>query len=108
VLRFYVLSVTVGASASQDTYIAPEKDIRVKKIMVSERSGADLYNVFLKIDIQGDNITRQDIPAWILNQTWNRCPPLEFNLPGGVKLNFTVTNNTASSIDIDIIIAYED
>jgi len=108
VLKFYVLSKTVGAGASQDTYISPEKAITIKRIIVNERSGADLYNVFLEIKIQGDPITKQDIPAWILNQPWNRTVPLEFSLGKGVKLEFSITNNTASSIDIDIIVIYEE
>lgn len=107
-LKFYVLSKTVAASDQETTYFAPETAIRVKKILVTERSGASLNNVFIDMDIQGTKITKQPIPAALLNYPWNQAVPIEFDLPKGVKLNFTIKNNLTSSIDIDIIIAYEE
>ncbi|RLC34285.1 MAG: hypothetical protein DRZ76_02970 [Candidatus Nealsonbacteria bacterium] len=107
-LKFYVLSKTVSAGSQESDYFAPEKAVHIKRIIVNERSGTSLENVFLDIDIQGTKITKQPIPATLFQKPWNQLVPLEFDLGKGVKLNFTIKNNLGSDISIDIIIVYEE
>ena len=107
-LKFYVISKTISAGGQETETFSPERNIHVKRIIVNERGGASLTNVFISMDIQGTPITKQPVPASLFNVPWNQLPPLEFDLPKGVKLNFTVKNNTASDINVDIILAYEE
>jgi len=107
-LKFYVLSKTVAAGDQAEDYFAPEVPVHVKRIIVSERAGTSLENVFIDMDIQGSKITKQPVPASLFQKPWNELVPLEFDLGTGVKLNFTIKNNLTSDIDIDIIIVYEE
>ena len=107
-LKFYVLSKTISAGSQESDFFAPETPVHVKRIIINERGGTSLENVFVDIDIQGSKITKQPVPASIFQKPWNELPPLEFDLGKGVKLNFTVKNNLTSDVSIDIIIAYEE
>jgi len=106
-LRIKVLSKTVAASSTDDTYWAPERDVKVYKILVTERGGTSLTNVFCKISKADIPITKEAIPLSILNVAYNQAPPLEFTLEKGVKLQFEITNNLTSDVNLDFIIFYE-
>ena len=107
-LKFYVLPLSVPAGDQKDSYFAPERPVHIKRIIINERSGTSLENVFVDMDIQGTKITKQPVPAAIFQKPWNQLVPLEFDLGTGVKLNFTVKNNLTSDVNVDIIIAYEE
>jgi len=102
-----VLSLSVSASSSGDTYWAPERDVKIYKILVTERSSTDLDNVFCKISKADIPLTKEAIPLSILNVSWNAAPPFELTLEKGVKLKFEVTNNLTSDISLDFLIFYE-
>ena len=102
-----VLSLSVSAGSTNDTYWAPERDVKIYKILVTERSSLDLDNVFCKISKADKPITRESLPLSIFNVSWNAAPPFELTLEKGVKLSFEVTNNLSSDITLDIMIFYE-
>lgn len=106
-INFKVLSITVAASSTASTYWAPETDVRISKILITERSSTALDNVFVKIDKAGIPITREAVPASIFNVAWNAAIPFDFTLEKGVKLNFNITNNLTTDVNLDIIIIYE-
>jgi len=102
-----ILSLTVSASSSNDTYWAPERDVKIYKILVTERGGTSLTNVFCKISKADVPLTKEAIPLSILNVAYNQAPPIELTLEKGVKLKFEVTNNLTSDVNLDFIIFYE-
>ena len=102
-----VLSLSVGAGSSNDTYWAPERDVNVKAILVTERSSQALDNVFCKITKADLPLTREAVPMSIFNVPYAQAPPFTVVLEKGVKLSFYVTNNLTSDIQVDIIIFYE-
>ena len=102
-----VLSLSVSASSTNDTYWAPERDVKIYKILVTERSSTDLDNVFCKISKADVPLVRDSLPLSIFNVAWNQAPPFELVLEKGVKLTFEVTNNLTSDITLDIMIFYE-
>jgi len=102
-----VLSLSVTASSSNDTYWAPERDVRIYKILVTERSSTTLDNVFCKISKADIPLTKEAIPLSILNVAYNQAPPIELTLEKGTKLTFEATNNLTSDVDLDFLIFYE-
>jgi len=105
--RFTVLSKTVAAGGQDTAEYSPAQDIVIKKIAINERAGTALNNVFIDIEIQGDKVTKQPIPASLFTVPWSQLPDLEINLPKSVQIKFTIINNTGGALNIDIVLAWK-
>lgn len=103
--RYLNRIISVGAGATVEDRFIPEKSLKFKKLMVSERSGASLHNVHMTILIAGEPFIRDSIPLSIVGTTYERALPLEFETGG--ELRIRITNNTGSALTLDLVFEVE-
>lgn len=103
--RYLNRVISVGAGASVVDRFIPEKPLKYKRLMVSERSGASLSNVHLQILIAGVPFMRDTIPLSVVGPTYERGLPLEFESAGEIQIR--ITNNTTSALTIDLVFEVE-
>ena len=106
-LEWKTLTLSVSAGAQGSTEWAPERDITIRKILVREESGNSLLDVHAKIEISDTPMTRETIPLDLLDAEWNQVPELNYKLPKGVKIKFTVSNDSSAAVALRIVLAYE-
>ena len=102
-VKYYeTITLTVGAGATAETTWAPETDVVLHSITATERGGASLDNVHLQLLIANTPIMRPSIPMSKLGDYSNRALPININVAKGETITFKVTNNTGSSVTVDI------
>lgn len=103
--RYLTRTISVGATASYTDIFIPEKPLKFKRLMVSERAGAALNNVHMQILIAGVPFIRETIPLSVVGSTYDRALPLEFETGGEIRIK--ITNNTSTAITLDLVFEVE-
>jgi len=101
------ISASVGAGASTKITTTFEKDLRVSKVICTERGGTTLHNVHLSFDIDGVPLIRPSIPASQLGTNFETGMPLEFLVKAGSAFSVSITNNLTTAITLDIALLIE-
>jgi len=98
-------SVSAGGTASGSW--TSDGDYTIKKIIVVEKSGTELYNVTATLRIDEFTFTKDVVPLYIFQQPINRVPELNYNFTSGKKFIYSITNNSASAVEIFIVLVLE-
>jgi len=85
----------------------PDKDITIKKMMLIERSDISLSNAQVYISIADVPYTKDFVPGSVIGQDTEYCWKPELKVSKGAKIYVKVTNNTGSSINVDVVFEYE-
>ena len=85
----------------------PDTDIVIKKVLLVERSDISLSNAQVYISIAGTPYTLDYVPGSAIGQDLEYCWKPNLEVSKGSEIYFKVTNNTGSSINVDIVIEFE-
>lgn len=96
------ITITCGAGASAKYSVSFEKDLNIEGITASERSGLGLTNVHFTIDVDGLFLIRPSMPLAQVGTNYMTKLPIEFSLKKGSTLTVSMTNNSTSSVVVDI------
>jgi len=100
-LRVFNKSVSAGSYAEIEW--TPDEAVKIQRILINERSGADLYNVQVYLSTPSLTITRDYAPAIYFTNEYQRNLPVDLEVPAGAKIYMKITNSTASDINVDVI-----
>lgn len=107
--KFKTLTASSVANGSySELEWTPDRDITIKKMLVNERSGTDLYNVQLYITISDVPYTRDYVPAEVIGKNPEYCWKPDLRVPKGAKIYVKVSNNSGSTISLDVIFEFEE
>ena len=98
-------SIATGDYAEKEW--TPDRDIVIKKMMITERSGASLENVQVYISIADVPYTKDFVPASVIGSNPEYCWKPELKVSKGAKIYVKVTNSTSGSVNCDIVFEYE-
>jgi len=93
----------IAAGKTAEVEWAPEEDIKVGKIFVSERANQFLGKVFAEIKIGDVPITRPDISIVIFGIDYETAYPLNLIIKKGITFYWKITNLSGVTVNIDII-----
>lgn len=96
------ITISVGANASAKYSVSFEKDLKIEKVIATERAAQDISNVHLTIDVDGTYLIRPSVPATQLGANYQTGMPLAFEVKKGSTLTISVTNNLSSAITLDV------
>lgn len=91
---------------SEQTW-TPSKDITIKKMLLNERSDISLSGAQAFISIADVPYTKDFVPASMIGQDLEYCWRPDLKVSKGARIYVKVTNNTGSSINVDIVFEYE-
>lgn len=98
---------SISAGSYAEVEWTPDRDITIKKMILNERSGADLNNVQLYISIADVPYTKDYVPATAIGTDLRRCWTPELKVSKGSQIYVKVTNSTTSAINVDVVFEYE-
>lgn len=104
---YRTLTVTVGATSSSEVTFSVAEDYKWKVLLVSERGGAALNNVHFTILIAGNSIIKDSMPLSMVGSTLKEALVIERDLPAGTETKIKITNNTGSSVTLDLTLQLE-
>jgi len=93
----------IADGGTKEVEWAPEEDVRVGKVFVSERGNQFLGKAFAEVTIGDVPITRPDISLVIFGIDYETAYPLNRRVEKGIPFKWKVTNNTGVTINLDII-----
>jgi len=98
-------SISDGSYAEKEW--TPDRDIVIKKMMLVERSDISLSNTQVYISIADVPYTKDYVPGSAIGQDLEYCWKPDLKVSKGARIYVKVTNNTGSSINVDIVFEYE-
>jgi len=98
-------SISDGSYAEKEW--TPDRDITIKKMLLIERSDISLSGAQVYISIADVPYTRDYVPGSVIGQDPEYCWKPDLKVSKGAKIYVKITNNTGSSINVDIIFEYE-
>ena len=98
---------TIAATAYDEETWTPDTRIVIKKILIIEHDDKPLSNVKAYIKIAGDPYTHDYVPASAIGSDTEYCWKPDLTVEKGAEIYVKLLNNTADSIDCDIVIEYE-
>ena len=100
-IRAFNKSVADGGYAEIDW--TPDEAVKIRRILINERSGADLYNVQVYLSTPSMTITRDFAPATYFTADFQKNNVLDLDVPAGAKIYMKITNNSGGAINVDVI-----
>ena len=95
-----------NGSSDEETW-TPDRDITIKKMMLTERDGQALDGAQVYISIAGNVYTKDFVPGSVIGQDPEYCWKPDLKVPKGAEIYVKVTNKTGAAIDCDIVFEYE-
>jgi len=104
-IEFYkTISISVAAGTTGEGKFKPPIDVKIGKIMATERAAANLENVFGYIEIAGKVFTKEPMPLACFGCDYETALPVEKDLPSGQLFYIKITNNLTTGINVDIVL----
>ena len=98
-------SISAGSQKSDEW--TETEDIKLIKVIITERSGTTLNASTFYLKIGEDVITLDYAPAKIFQANFNQVPELNISVPAKTTVHFVLKNNESSAINCDIAFIYE-
>jgi len=102
---FSTTSLASGDSFSDEW--SADKDYRIKRIYLLRQDGSAFTASTFSLTIAGTPYTHDEVPAAVLGRNRETTPELDIDFRKGEKLEFTLTNNEGSAIDVFVVFEYE-
>jgi len=101
---YKTISVSAAAGSTGEGEFRPNRDIKIGKIMATERSAANLENVFAYIEIVGKIVTKEPIPVACLGCDYETALPIDRDLPAGQAFYVKITNKLTTDVTVDVVL----
>jgi hypothetical protein len=98
-------SISDGSSSEQSW--APDTDVHIKYLFISERSGVTLDSTKIWISVGGNVRTLDFAPAIVFGHSLPFAIPLDWDVAKGTNITVRVTNNEGAAINVDLCFAVE-
>ena len=98
---------TITNSSYAEVTWTPDTDIIIRKILLNERSDISLSGTQVYIAIADVPYTKDYVPGSMIGQDLEYCWSPDLAVNKGAKIYIKITNNTGSSIDVDMTFLYE-
>lgn len=85
----------------------PDRDIKIKKMLLIERSDTSLSNVQVYISIADVPYTRDFIPGSVIGSDLEYCWKPDLSVPKGAKIYVKISNSSGATVNIDVVFEYE-
>jgi len=106
----YFKTLNTGSIANGDyaekTW-TPDRDITIKKMVLVERSDISLSGAQVYISIADVPYTKDFVPGSVIGQDLEYCWKPDLRVSKGSEIYVKITNNTGSTINVDIVFEYE-
>jgi len=99
---------SISAGSFVDVWYAPEVNLKIRKIIAIEASGASLNNVHATFYIGDMPYAMPDVSLAVFSPTNLHNPEINLVLSAGVKLSMRVTNNSSSAVSVFIYLICEE
>ena len=98
---------SIAAGSYAEKAWTPDRDIVIKKILITERSDQSLSNVQAYISIATEPLTKDFVPASVIGQDPEYCYKPNLKVSQGAKIYVKITNSSSAAINCDIAFEYE-
>ena len=106
----YFKTLNTGSIASGSTATVnwtPDTNIKIKKMMIVERSDQSLSNVQAAISIANVPFTKDFVPASVIGQDPEFCYKPDVDVSQGASIAVTLANNSGAAVDCDVVFEVE-
>ena len=100
---FWSRGVSIPAGSTVTVEYVPETDVRLNRVLCTERSAASLNNVHAEIKIMDELVTRPTVPLTCFGETLDRGLIIDREVKKGQTVRFTITNAGTTAVYIDIV-----
>jgi hypothetical protein len=98
---------SIAAGSYAEVIWTPDTDIRIKAMVLNERSNASLNNVQVYITIADVPYTRDFVPASTIGTNLEYCWKPDLAVPKGARIYAKLQNSGSSAVNIDVVFLYE-
>jgi hypothetical protein len=97
----------IAAGGFAEVAWTPDTDIRIKAVVLNERSGASLNNVQVYIAIADVPYTRDFVPASVIGTNLEYCWKPDLPVSKGARIYAKLVNSGSSAVNVDVVFLYE-
>ncbi len=106
--KFKTFSTTGLASGSSfSNEWTADDNYRIKRIYLLRQDGSAFTASTFSLTIANVPYTHDSVPAAVLGRNRETTPEVNIDFRKGEKLEFTLTNNEGSAIDVFVVFEYE-
>jgi len=97
----------LATGASAEATWSPETDVKIRRIMVTERASGELSNIHAYITIGDNPITKPTVPCRVFGANKEQALEANIDLVKGTKLYVKLTNGTGGTVNVDVVLEIE-
>jgi hypothetical protein len=97
----------ISAGGYAEVEWTPDRDVRIKAVVLNERSGASLNNVQVYISIADVPYTKDYAPASVIGTNLEYCWKPDLPVPKGARIYAKLLNSGSSAVNVDVVFLYE-
>jgi hypothetical protein len=98
---------SISAGGYAEVSWTPDTDIRIKAMVLNERSNAALNNVQVYITIADVPYTKDFVPASTIGTNLEYCWKPDLAVPKGARIYAKLVNSGSSAVNVDVVFLYE-
>jgi len=98
---------SLAAAASAEQTWAPETDVRIRRIYMTERGNGELRNVHAYITVADNPITKPTVPCRVFGENKEQGLEVNIDLVKGTKFYVKLTNSTSGTVNVDVVLEIE-
>ena len=98
---------TVAAGATESKKDTVEQDYILRKVLILEKGGTALNNVYVTMRIDNNFITKEAVLATVYQVNFNQAPPVDVEYRKGATLHISVENKSSSDVNVQAVLFLE-